>query len=64
MAFYLLFTLFQFGSDMQKLVLSFFFFLSLHNLCTEAVADANKAIELEPSMAKAYLRKGYVFFTL
>ncbi|KAK4384923.1 UNVERIFIED_CONTAM: protein SGT1 [Sesamum latifolium] len=27
---------------------------------TEAVADANKAIELDPSMAKAYLRKGQV----
>ncbi|KAF6162151.1 hypothetical protein GIB67_008280 [Kingdonia uniflora] len=26
---------------------------------TEAVADANKAIELDPSMAKAYLRKGH-----
>ncbi|XP_051122878.1 protein SGT1 homolog [Andrographis paniculata] len=25
---------------------------------TEAVADANKAIELDPSLAKAYLRKG------
>ncbi|KAE9459504.1 hypothetical protein C3L33_08525, partial [Rhododendron williamsianum] len=25
---------------------------------TEAVADANKAIEIDPSMAKAYLRKG------
>ncbi|KAL2516762.1 Protein SGT1B [Abeliophyllum distichum] len=25
---------------------------------TEAVADANKAIEVDPSMAKAYLRKG------
>ncbi|KAI3458083.1 hypothetical protein Pfo_014746 [Paulownia fortunei] len=25
---------------------------------TEAVADANKAIELDPAMAKAYLRKG------
>ncbi|KAL9275071.1 SGT1-like protein, partial [Drosera capensis] len=25
---------------------------------TEAVADANKAIQLDPSMAKAYLRKG------
>ncbi|KAH9611879.1 hypothetical protein KSS87_003718 [Heliosperma pusillum] len=25
---------------------------------TEAVADANRAIELDPSMAKAYLRKG------
>lgn len=25
---------------------------------TEAVADANKAIELDPSMSKAYLRKG------
>lgn len=26
----------------------------------EAVADASKAIELDPSMAKAYLRKGLV----
>ncbi|RWW20307.1 hypothetical protein GW17_00015585 [Ensete ventricosum] len=26
----------------------------------EAVADANKAIELDPSMTKAYLRKGSV----
>jgi hypothetical protein len=26
----------------------------------EAVADANKAIELDPSMHKAYLRKGLV----
>lgn len=32
----------------------------------EAVADANRAIELDPLMAKAYLRKGWViiiFFT-
>ncbi|KAL9392245.1 hypothetical protein Peur_016165 [Populus x canadensis] len=28
------------------------------NSLTEAVADASKAIELDPSMAKAYLRKG------
>lgn len=31
---------------------------------TEAVADANKAIELDPSMAKAYLRKGSAFLKL
>ncbi|XP_059298846.1 protein SGT1 homolog [Lycium ferocissimum] len=31
--------------------------IKLHNF-TEAVADANKAIELDPSIAKAYLRKG------
>ncbi|OAY48376.1 protein SGT1 homolog [Manihot esculenta] len=31
--------------------------IKLGNL-TEAVADANKAIELDPSMAKAYFRKG------
>ncbi|KAK4489597.1 hypothetical protein RD792_005409 [Penstemon davidsonii] len=30
----------------------------LELLSTYAVADANKAIELDPSMAKAYLRKG------
>lgn len=36
----------------------FFFFLS------EAVADANRAIDLDPSMSKAYLRKGCVFCTL
>ncbi|CAA3024979.1 suppressor of G2 allele of SKP1 [Olea europaea subsp. europaea] len=29
-----------------------------------AVADANKAIELDPSMAKAYLRKGTAFLKL
>lgn len=34
------------------------------NVLTEAVADANKAIELDPSMAKAYLRKGYLQFYL
>ncbi|KAK4431419.1 protein SGT1 [Sesamum alatum] len=31
---------------------------------TEAVADANKAIELDPAMAKAYLRKGTACFKL
>ncbi|KAJ6364429.1 hypothetical protein OIU76_029392 [Salix suchowensis] len=31
--------------------------IKLNNL-TEAVADASRAIELDPSMAKAYLRKG------
>ncbi|KAL6972022.1 Cochaperone protein [Sarracenia purpurea var. burkii] len=31
--------------------------IKLNNF-TEAVADANRAIELDPSMAKAYLRKG------
>ncbi|CAL0320482.1 unnamed protein product [Lupinus luteus] len=31
--------------------------IKLHNL-TEAVADANKAIELNPSLSKAYFRKG------
>ncbi|KAL3521576.1 hypothetical protein ACH5RR_019725 [Cinchona calisaya] len=31
--------------------------IKLNNF-TEAVADANKAIELDPSIAKAYLRKG------
>ncbi|KAK9277180.1 hypothetical protein L1049_006719 [Liquidambar formosana] len=31
--------------------------IKLNNF-TEAVADANKAIELDPAMAKAYLRKG------
>uniref|UniRef100_A0A2P2LFL9 Protein SGT1 homolog n=1 Tax=Rhizophora mucronata TaxID=61149 RepID=A0A2P2LFL9_RHIMU len=31
--------------------------IKLNNL-TEAVADANRAIELDPNMAKAYLRKG------
>lgn len=30
----------------------------------EAVADANKAIELDPSSAKAYLRKGWVIWVL
>lgn len=28
--------------------------------CAEAVADANRAIELDPSLSKAYLRKGLV----
>lgn len=28
------------------------------DFCLEAVADANKAIELNPSLSKAYLRKG------
>ena len=27
----------------------------------EAAADASKAIEIDPSMAKAYLRKGCVY---
>eukprot|EP00245_Coleochaete_scutata_P007860 TRINITY_DN23649_c0_g1_i1.p1 TRINITY_DN23649_c0_g1~~TRINITY_DN23649_c0_g1_i1.p1 ORF type:complete len:372 (+),score=95.77 TRINITY_DN23649_c0_g1_i1:151-1266(+) len=31
---------------------------------TEAVADANKAIELDPSLPKAYLRKGIACFSL
>jgi len=31
---------------------------------TEAVADANKAIELDPTMHKAYYRKGYFLFTV
>uniref|UniRef100_A0A0C9S569 Protein SGT1 homolog n=1 Tax=Wollemia nobilis TaxID=56998 RepID=A0A0C9S569_9CONI len=31
---------------------------------TDAVADANRAIELDPSMAKAYLRKGVACFHL
>lgn len=30
----------------------------------EAVADANKAIELDPSNSKAYLRKGWVLFLI
>ncbi|KAF3432919.1 hypothetical protein FNV43_RR24021 [Rhamnella rubrinervis] len=37
--------------------------IKLSNL-TEAVADANKAIELEPAMSKAYLRKGTACFKL
>lgn len=28
------------------------------NACTEAVSDANKAIQINPSLPKAYLRKG------
>ncbi|KAH0890452.1 hypothetical protein HID58_052881 [Brassica napus] len=32
--------------------------IKLLNFTAEAVADANKAIELEPTLAKAYLRKG------
>ncbi|RWW33793.1 hypothetical protein GW17_00001480 [Ensete ventricosum] len=33
----------------------------LHSFCfAEAVADANRAIEFDPSMTKAYLRKGSV----
>lgn len=28
------------------------------NFFAEAVADASRAIELDPSMSKAYLRKG------
>ncbi|KAE8729960.1 putative NADH dehydrogenase 1 alpha subcomplex subunit 5 [Hibiscus syriacus] len=35
--------------------------IKLNNL-PEAVADANKAIELDPSMSKAYLRKAFVDF--
>ncbi|XP_059642648.1 protein SGT1 homolog isoform X2 [Cornus florida] len=34
------------------------------NYFTEAVGDANKAIELDPSMAKAYLRKGTACLSL
>uniref|UniRef100_A0A5B7B960 SGT1 n=1 Tax=Davidia involucrata TaxID=16924 RepID=A0A5B7B960_DAVIN len=34
------------------------------NSFTEAVADANKAIEFDPSMVKAYLRKGTACFKL
>ncbi|KAK3020206.1 hypothetical protein RJ639_046838, partial [Escallonia herrerae] len=34
------------------------------NYFTEAVADANKAIELDPLMTKAYLRKGTACFKL
>ncbi|KAI4330912.1 hypothetical protein MLD38_029152 [Melastoma candidum] len=37
--------------------------LKLRNF-TEAVADANRAIELDPSMHKAYLRKGNACFEL
>ena len=37
--------------------------IKLNNLL-EAEADANKAIELDPSMSKAYLRKALVDFTL
>lgn len=41
----------------MKLILMWF--LTSLNVCrAEAVADANKAIELDPAMAKAYLRKG------
>ncbi|CAH8305845.1 unnamed protein product [Eruca vesicaria subsp. sativa] len=32
--------------------------IKILNFIAEAVADANKAIELEPTLAKAYLRKG------
>ncbi|CAF2042867.1 unnamed protein product [Brassica rapa] len=32
--------------------------IKILNFTAEAVADANKAIELEPTLAKAYLRKG------
>lgn len=32
------------------------------NAFTEAVSDANKAIQLDPSLPKAYLRKGYSSF--
>ena len=28
-------------------------------MVTDAVADANRAIELNPKLSKAYLRKGY-----
>ncbi|CAM8959192.1 hypothetical protein QQ045_004714 [Rhodiola kirilowii] len=34
------------------------------NFFTDAVADANKAIELDPKMAKAYMRKGMACFQL
>lgn len=35
--------------------------MQLQSFCfSEAVADANRAIELDPSMTKAYLRKGSV----
>uniref|UniRef100_A0A7N0U4Z5 SGT1 n=1 Tax=Kalanchoe fedtschenkoi TaxID=63787 RepID=A0A7N0U4Z5_KALFE len=34
------------------------------NALTDAVADTNKAIELDPEMAKAYLRKGTACFKL
>lgn len=37
--------------------------IKLNNF-TEAVADANKAIELDPLMSKAYLRKGIACFKL
>ncbi|KAG2675702.1 hypothetical protein I3760_12G017700 [Carya illinoinensis] len=37
--------------------------LKLNNF-TEAVADANRAIEMDPSLAKAYLRKGSACFNL
>lgn len=37
--------------------------IKLHNF-TEAVSDTNKAIELDPMMAKAYLRKGTACFKL
>jgi suppressor of G2 allele of SKP1 len=32
------------------------------NSFTEAVSDANKAILLNPTLSKAYLRKGYLIF--
>lgn len=31
------------------------------NAFTEAVSDANKAIQLNPNLSKAYLRKGYAY---
>ncbi|CAH8360104.1 unnamed protein product [Eruca vesicaria subsp. sativa] len=38
--------------------------IKLQNFTAEAVADANKAIELDPLLTKAYLRKGYFFFLI
>lgn len=40
--------------------LIFFFNVFLYARSLEAVADANRAIELDPSMSKAYFRKGLV----
>ncbi|KAG2265548.1 hypothetical protein Bca52824_072627 [Brassica carinata] len=38
--------------------------VKLEHFIAEAVADANKAIELDPLLTKTYLRKGYVCFNL
>lgn len=40
-----------------------FVHISFHSLA-EAVSDANKAIQLSPSLSKAYLRKGYAVHSL